>query len=182
MLSNKLTRSNEQDFLLVLYDKPSSKGFIISPLPGIFFSKMRPCSDNTPPPPPKISVFLALSPHRTLTTLLILEACSLLVTNLYDISQPRIFSSRHWRVQWGMNDCHPNASCVNTQGSHNCSCNPTYFGNGSICEGKFVIFRPRYLIIYVFLNVINEHAEFVMFDKWRHKSLWPNTLRNYCHF
>ena len=140
----------------------------------------------TPPPspPPKISVFLALSPHRTLTTLLILEACSLLVTNLYHISQPRIFASRHWRVQWGMNGCHPNASCVNTQGSHNCSCNPTYFGNGSICEGKFVIFRPRDLIMNVFLNVIKERAEFViqMFDKWKHKSLSPNTLRNYCHF
>ena len=83
-----------------------------------------------------------------------------------------------------MNDCHPNASCVNTQGSHNCYCNPTYFGNGSICEGKFVIFRPRDLIMYVFFNVIKEHAEFViqMFDKWKHKSLSPNTLRNYCHF
>nr|XP_058961199.1 uromodulin-like [Pocillopora verrucosa] len=33
-----------------------------------------------------------------------------------------------------MNDCHLNASCVNTQGSYNCSCNPTYIGNGSICE------------------------------------------------
>ena len=111
------------------------------------------------PSPPKISVFLALSPHRTLTTLLILEACSLLVTNLYHISQPRMFSSRHWRVQWGMNDCHPNACCVNTQASHNCSCNPTYFGNGSICEGKFV----------------------QIFDKRKHKSLSPHTLRNYCH-
>ena len=82
-----------------------------------------------------------------------------------------------------MNDCHPNASCVNTQGSHYFSCNLTYFGNGSICEGKFVIFRPRDLIMYVFLNVIKEHAEFViqMFDKWKHKSLSPNTLRNYCH-
>ena len=100
------------------------------------------------------------------------------------MSQPRMFSSRHWWVQWGMNDCHPKACCVNTQGSHNCSCNPTYFGNGSICEGKFVIFRPRDLIMYVLLNVIKEHAEFViqMFDKWRHKSLSPNTLRNYCHF
>ena len=151
---------------------------------GYFSQKWGHARITPPPPPPKISVFLALSPHRTLTTLLILEACSLLVTNLYHISQPRMFSSRHWRVQWGMNDCHPNACCVNTQASHNCSCNPTYFGNGSICEGKFVIFRPRDLIMYVFLNVIKEHAEFViqMFDRWKHKSLSPNTLRNYCHF
>ena len=25
-----------------------------------------------------------------------------------------------------MNKCHPNASCTNTQGSYNCSCNPTF--------------------------------------------------------
>ena len=28
--------------------------------------------------------------------------CSLLVTNLYHISQPRTFSCRQWRVQWGL--------------------------------------------------------------------------------
>ena len=83
-----------------------------------------------------------------------------------------------------MNDCHHNASCVNTKGSHNCYCNPTYFGNGSICEGKFVVCRLRDLIMYVLLNVIKEHAEFVIqiFDTWEHKSLSPNALRNYCHF
>ena len=82
-----------------------------------------------------------------------------------------------------MNDCHRNASCVNTQGSYNCSCNPTYIGNGSICEGKIVIFRPRNLILCVLLNIIKEHAELVIqiFDKRKHKSLSPNTLRNYCH-
>ena len=80
-----------------------------------------------------------------------------------------------------MNDCHPNASCVNTQSSYNCSCNPTYIGNGSICEGKFVIFRLRNLIMYVLLNVTKEHAELVtqIFDMRKLKSLSPNTLRNY---
>ena len=48
-----------------------------------------------------------------------------------------------------MNDCHLNASCVNTQGSYNCSCNPTYIGNGSLCEGKFMIFSLRNFIMYV---------------------------------
>ena len=82
-----------------------------------------------------------------------------------------------------MNDCHPNASCVNTQGSYNCSCNPTYIGNGSICEGKFFIFRLRNLIMYVLLNVTKEHAELVIqiFVKRKHKSLSPDTLRNYWH-
>ena len=53
-----------------------------------------------------------------------------------------------------MNDCHLNASCVNTQGSYNCSCNPTYIGNGSLCEGKFIIFSLRNFIMYVYLNVM----------------------------
>ena len=34
-----------------------------------------------------------------------------------------------------MNNCYPNASCANTQGSYNCSCNPTFIGNGLNCEG-----------------------------------------------
>ena len=37
-----------------------------------------------------------------------------------------------------MNECHPNASCINTQGSYNCSCNPKLIGDGFNCEGRFV--------------------------------------------
>ena len=33
--------------------------------------------------------------------------------------------------------CHPNASCINTQGSYNCSCKPTYMGSGFECKGTF---------------------------------------------
>ena len=36
-----------------------------------------------------------------------------------------------------MSKCHPNASCTNTQGSYNCSCNPTFIGDGFDCEGQF---------------------------------------------
>ena len=75
-----------------------------------------------------------------------------------------------------MNDCHPNASCVNSQGSYNCSCDPTYIGNGVICKGKFVMFRLRNLTMNVF-NVTRERAELVIqiFDKRKHKSMSPNT-------
>ena len=53
----------------------------------------------------------------------------------------------------------------------------------TICEGKFVIFRLRNLIMYVFLNVTMEHVELVIqiFVKRKHKSISPYTLRNYCH-
>ena len=43
-----------------------------------------------------------------------------------------------------MNECHPNASCINTQGSYRCSCNPTYIGNGSECEGTFGFLQTFY--------------------------------------
>ena len=36
-----------------------------------------------------------------------------------------------------MNECHPNASCINTLDSYNCFCNPTYPGNGFKCKGTF---------------------------------------------
>ncbi|KAL9964627.1 hypothetical protein ACROYT_G028291 [Oculina patagonica] len=33
----------------------------------------------------------------------------------------------------GLHGCHSNASCQNTEGSHNCTCKPGFFGNGSYC-------------------------------------------------
>lgn len=33
-----------------------------------------------------------------------------------------------------INECHQNASCINTEGSYNCSCNRAYIGNGFECE------------------------------------------------
>lgn len=36
----------------------------------------------------------------------------------------------------GENDCHQNATCTNTIGSYNCTCNDGFEGNGTSCEGK----------------------------------------------
>lgn len=36
-----------------------------------------------------------------------------------------------------MNECHPNASCINSQGSYHCSCNSIYVENGFECKGMF---------------------------------------------
>ena len=41
----------------------------------------------------------------------------------------------------GVHDCHRFASCTNTLGSFNCSCNQSYVGNGTHCwqpSGKYV--------------------------------------------
>ena len=45
-----------------------------------------------------------------------------------------------------MSNRHPNASCTNTQGSYNFSCNPKYIGNGLKCEGTFGIYRAIKLV------------------------------------
>ena len=45
-----------------------------------------------------------------------------------------------------MNNCHPNASCTNTQGSYNCSCKPKYIGNGTNCKGTFDIYHAIKLV------------------------------------
>ena len=45
-----------------------------------------------------------------------------------------------------MNNCHPNASCTNTQGSYNYSCKPKYIGNGTNCKGTFGIYHAFKLV------------------------------------
>ena len=44
-----------------------------------------------------------------------------------------------------MNKCHPNASCTNTQGSYNCSCNPKYIGDGLNRESMFRIYHAIHI-------------------------------------
>ena len=40
----------------------------------------------------------------------------------------------------GVNDCHANAMCSNTEGSYDCTCNSGYSGDGRQCEGSYVVF------------------------------------------
>ena len=44
------------------------------------------------------------------------------------------------------NKCHLNASCINMQGSYNCSCNPNYVGDGFNCEGAFDLFHDSQFV------------------------------------
>ena len=38
-----------------------------------------------------------------------------------------------------MFDCIPEAQCVNTIGSYECTCLPGYSGNGTVCDGRYSI-------------------------------------------
>ena len=50
-----------------------------------------------------------------------------------------------------MNKCHPNASCINTQGSYNCSCDPAYNGDGWMdgfnCKGTFIFCHAFHFMV-----------------------------------
>ena len=42
-------------------------------------------------------------------------------------------------------ECHPNAYCINTQGSYNCSCSTIFIGNGFECKGTFGFLKTSQL-------------------------------------
>ena len=37
-------------------------------------------------------------------------------------------------------DCHTNATCLDRDGGYDCECNDGYTGNGTHCEGVFLVF------------------------------------------
>ena len=39
-----------------------------------------------------------------------------------------------------MNDCHDNATCIDTEGSYKCECKEGFSGSGVICEGTSPLF------------------------------------------
>ena len=42
-----------------------------------------------------------------------------------------------------MNPCGPNATCLDTERSFNCTCNPGFSGDGLNCSSKFNIMSPN---------------------------------------
>lgn len=41
----------------------------------------------------------------------------------------------------GYDNCNVNADCTNTEGSFNCSCHSSFFGNGIFCDSKNMIYN-----------------------------------------
>ena len=53
-------------------------------------------------------------------------------------------------------NCHEDATCNNTKGSWNCSCNQGYAGNGTNCEGI--------LILCAYFHILKSEENMVSFD------------------
>ena len=51
--------------------------------------------------------------------------CSVLLVTSLDIDE----------CDLGIDNCHPNATCLDTDGSFECKCDPGFTGNGTECEG-----------------------------------------------
>ena len=49
----------------------------------------------------------------------------------------------------GTHNCHTSATCTNIPGSFNCTCKIGYSGNGTFCQGLFIVIIP-------ILQLINE--------------------------
>ena len=47
-----------------------------------------------------------------------------------------IFLSDINECAFELDDCHPNATCIDTFGSYECACNSGFIGNGISCDGK----------------------------------------------
>ena len=54
----------------------------------------------------------------------------------------------------GTHDCSANAECSNTQGSYDCTCKPTYYGDGRICEGRIFFAVERNSLNYDKLTIV----------------------------
>ena len=47
--------------------------------------------------------------------------------------------------------CHANATCNNTDGSYNCSCNDGYTGDGFTCDGKYISITQMKIIFSIII-------------------------------
>ena len=46
----------------------------------------------------------------------------------------------------GTDNCQDDATCINTHGGYNCTCNPGFGGDGFNCTGNFMIKQAAHLI------------------------------------
>ena len=65
------------------------------------------------------------------------SACSM--TSILDIDE----------CTMGTDNCAPEATCTNTEGSFTCTCNQGYTGNGTSCTGKIVNVHVRHAHLYL---------------------------------
>ena len=62
----------------------------------------------------------------------------------------------------GTDNCHQNATCNNTEGSFDCSCNTGYTGNGSFCMGKCIWYSDPLYYYFLCATLIPVYLSFYM--------------------
>lgn len=66
--------------------------------------------------------------------------------------------------QLGIDTCHDDAICTNTQGSFTCKCKNGYYGNGFKCLGKYIcLFVVFELSVFLFCLFVLSHWMFCLF-------------------
>ena len=60
----------------------------------------------------------------------------------------------------GVNDCHDNADCANTDGSYDCTCKVGYSGDGKTCSGMLLC-----LFIHVHVFITFHSLSTVLLDR-----------------
>ena len=60
----------------------------------------------------------------------------------------------------GLNHCHENTSCTNTEGSFNCDCNDGYSGSGTECTGSWVwVLTNRHFCRNCISSIISQYVQ-----------------------
>ena len=87
----------------------------------------------------KFLLFIFLKGHKSCAIIFLNTKSTFLVSLLPHVIKYCIFLNISDINECATNThlCHYNATCNNTIGSHNCTCNQGYTGNGQNCTGKY---------------------------------------------
>ena len=78
----------------------------------------------------------------------------------------------------GIHDCNKNATCMNTAGHFNCTCNAGYSGDGHLCSGIIccLVFQDTFVFRFFFCYFYNGSPVSFLPDHFTSPLLYSNNL------